>query len=92
LARIGQKVQAPLATLFLLQQGSENRIEPVSDGQAVRELMRHVLFFAQDAELVGMIFETVCEFVRRVPVRRLVFTKDASVWELIGCEKLGARS
>ncbi|MGO8792329.1 MAG: hypothetical protein ACLQVL_33785 [Terriglobia bacterium] len=84
LARIGQKVQAPLATLFLLQQGPENRIEPVSDGQAVRELMRHVLFFAHDQELVGMIFQTVCDFVRRVPVRRLVFTKDASVWELIG--------
>jgi len=84
LARIGQKVRAPLATLFLLQQGPENRIEPVSEGQAVRELMRHVLFFAQDEELVGMIFQTVCDFVRRVPVRRLVFKKDASVWELIG--------
>jgi len=43
-----------------------------------------VLFFAQDEELVGMIFQTVCDFVRRVPVRRLVFKKDASVWELIG--------
>ena len=84
LARIGQKVRAPLETLFLLKQGPENLIEPVSEGQAVRELMRHVLFFAHDEELVGMIFQTVCDFVRRVPVRRLVFTKDASVWELIG--------
>jgi hypothetical protein len=84
LARIGKKVRAPLVTLFLLQQGPENRIEPVSEAQAVRELMRHVLFFAHDEELVGMIFQTVCDFVRRVPVRRLVFTKDASVWELIG--------
>jgi len=84
LARIGKKVRAPLATLFLLQQGPENRIEPVSESQAVRELMRHVLFFAQDEELVRMIFRTVCDFVGRVPVRRLVFTKDARVWELIG--------
>ena len=84
LARIGQKVRAPLATLFLLKQGPENRIEPVSEGQAARELLRHVLFFAQDEELVGMIFQTVCDFVRRVPVRRLVFTPDARVWELIG--------
>jgi hypothetical protein len=84
LARIGQKVQAPLDTLFLLKQGPENRIEPVSESQAARELMRHVLFFARDDESVAMVFNTVCEFVKRVPVRRLVFTKDASVWELIG--------
>jgi hypothetical protein len=83
LARIGQKVRAPLARLFLLRQGSENRIEPLSQPQAARELMRHVLFFAQDKELVGMVFQTVCDFVRRVPVRRLVFTEDARVWELI---------
>jgi len=83
LARIGEKTRAPLDTLLLLQQGPENRIEAVSEGQAARELMRHVLFFAHDAELVGMVFETVCDFVRCVPVRRLVFTKDAGVWDLI---------
>lgn len=83
LARIGQKVHAPLATLFLLRQGPENRIEALSESQAVRELLRHVLFFARDKELVGMTFQTVCDFVRSVPVRRLVFTPDATVWELI---------
>jgi len=83
LARLGQKVEAPLAALFLLKQGAENRIEPLSEGQAVRELLRQVLFFAHDEELVGMVFQTVCEFVRRVPVRRLVFTLDPRVWELI---------
>ncbi len=84
LARIGQKMQAPLDTLFLLQQGPENRIEAVSDGQAVRELMRHILFFAHDPELVELVFQTVCDLVKRVPVKRLVFKKDASVWNLIG--------
>ena len=83
LARIGEKVQAPLAMLFLLKQGPENRIEPVGAAQAARELLRHVLFFAHDEELVRMIFQTVCDFVRRVPVRRLEFTPDARVWELI---------
>ena len=84
LARIGEKVHAPLAAVFLLEQGRENRIEPVSESQATRELLRHVLFFAEDAELVGMIFATICDFVRRVPVRRLVFAPDPRVWELIG--------
>jgi hypothetical protein len=84
LARIGQKVQAPLATIFLLKQGQENKIEPMSDPEAVRELLRHVLFFARDEELVETIFDTICNLVRHVPVRRLVFTPDARVWELIG--------
>ena len=84
LAKIGQKMQAPLDTLFLLQQGPENRIEAVTEGQAVRELMRHILFFAHDPELVESVFQTVCDLVRRVPVKRLVFKKDASVWKLIG--------
>lgn len=83
LAKIGTKVQAPLAGVFLLKQGPENRIEPVSEAEAVRELMRHILFFARDEELVQLIFETVCHFVKHVPVRRLVFLPDARVWELV---------
>jgi len=83
LARIGRKMRAPLAALFLLQQGPENLIEPLSEADAVRELLRHVLFFARDEQLVHMVFLTVCDFVRRVPVRRLVFAPDARVWELI---------
>jgi hypothetical protein len=83
LARVGESLRAPLAALYLLAQGPENRIEPVNDAEAARELLQNILFFAQDEELVGMIFQTVCDFVRRVPVRRLVFTPDARVWELI---------
>lgn len=83
LARIGTKMRAPLSTVFLLEQGPENRIEPVSDRQAARELMRHVLFFAHDPEMVGTVFGGICDLVSRVAVQRLVFTKDAGVWELI---------
>jgi hypothetical protein len=83
LARVGENLRAPLAALYLLAQGPENRVEPVSDAEAVRELLQNILFFARDEELVRMIFQTVCDFVRRVPVRRLVFTPDARVWELI---------
>jgi ABC-type molybdenum transport system ATPase subunit/photorepair protein PhrA len=83
LARIGQKLSAPLASLFLLKQGLENRIEPLSEAEAARELLRHVLFFARDKELVRKIFETILDFVASVPVCRLVFAKDPRVWELI---------
>jgi hypothetical protein len=83
LARVGENVRAPLAALYLLAQGPENRIEPMSEGEAVRGLLRNILFFAQDEELVRMIFQSVCDFVRRVPVHRLVFAQDVRVWELI---------
>jgi len=79
----GKNVRAPLAGLFLLKQGPENRIVPVGRVEAVRELMRHVLFFAHDERLVEMVFQTVCDFVKSVPVRRLIFTPHQRVWELV---------
>jgi len=83
LARLGQKIQATLSALFLLEQGLENRTESLTNAEAARELLRHVLFFAHDEELVRLVFLSVCEFVKCVPVRRLTFTPDARVWELI---------
>lgn len=83
LARVGENLRAPLAPLYLLAQGPENRVEPVSDAEAARALLRNILFFAQDAELVRLVFQCVRDFVSRVPVRRLVFAQDARVWELI---------
>jgi hypothetical protein len=46
--------------------------------------MRNVLFFAHDAELVRLVFESVCAFVAAVPVFQLSFFPDQRVWELIG--------
>ncbi len=83
LACTGRNVRAPLGSLFLLQQGQENRIEALSEAEAARQLLRHVLFFARDEELVRAVFQTVLDFVTHVPVRRLVFAGDARVWELI---------
>jgi hypothetical protein len=83
LARVGENLHAPLAALYLLAQGPENRIEPVRDAEAAQGLFRNILFFAQDAELVPLVFQSVLDFVSRVPVRRLVFAPDARVWELI---------
>jgi hypothetical protein len=83
LARVGANCSAPVATLFLLEKGSENKIDDVSGTEAVRSLLRNILFFAEDAELVEMIFRSACDFVDRVPVRRLTFVPDARVWDLI---------
>jgi len=83
LARIGANLRAPLAALYLLVQGPENRVEPVDPAEAARAVLRNILFFAHDEELVGLIFKSVFDFVARVPVQRLVFTPDARAWELI---------
>jgi hypothetical protein len=83
LARVGENQSAPLSTLFLLEKGLENRIEPVSGAEAIRLLLRNILFFAADAELVRLVFRSACEFVERVPIRRLIFVPDERVWEII---------
>jgi hypothetical protein len=84
LARVGENVSAPLSGLFLLEKGPENRIKPVAAPEAVRLLLRNILFFAEDTELVHLVFRAACEFVERVPVRRLIFVPDERVWEMIG--------
>jgi hypothetical protein len=63
--------------------GPGNRIEPVSKAQAGHSLLTNILFFAEDAELVSLVFQSACEFVTHVPVYRLTFAPDARVWEMI---------
>ena len=84
LAKLGENTSAPLAALYLLAQGPENKIEAVAAPDAGRELLANMLFFAEDQEMVHCAFQAACDFVDRVPVRRLTFMPDARVWELIG--------
>ncbi len=83
LAEPGANIRAPLAGIFLLGKGPENRIEPVGEGEAARAVLANILFFAHDAELVGKVFDTACRVARTVPVQRLTFFPDARVWGLI---------
>jgi hypothetical protein len=83
LGKPGENISAPVAALYLLAKGPENRIEPVSVADAGRELLANMLFFAEDQELVRSAFETACDFVHDVPVYRLTFMPDARVWEMI---------
>ena len=80
----GENVTAPIAALYLLAKGSENRIDAIDAAEAVRSLLSNILFFAKDDELVQALFHSAFEFVQHVPVCRLTFVPDARVWELIG--------
>jgi len=83
LAKVGENIHGPIAALYLLAKGLENRVEPVSSSEAVRALLSNILFFAADAELVQLVFQSACEFVGCVPVYRLTFVPDERVWEMI---------
>jgi hypothetical protein len=83
LARSGENCSAPIQTLFFLEKGPENRIEGIDSVEAIRRLMRNILFFAEDGELVKSVFSSACEFVESVPMRRLIFVPDERVWDLV---------
>ena len=83
LAKVGDNVRAPVGALYLLAKGPKNRIEPLAHAEAARGLLANILFFAEDAELVKLVFASACKFVSRVPVFRLTFVPDIRVWEMI---------
>jgi len=83
LAKAGENCTAPVAALFFLEKGSENRVDRLSSTEAVRRLMRNILFFAEDRGLAEKLFATACDFVRRIPIRRLMFYPDARVWDAV---------
>lgn len=83
LARPGENATAPIERLFFLAKGPENRIEPMETSEALRMLLRNILFFADDGELVKMVFRSANEFLARVSPYRLTFYPDERVWDLI---------
>jgi hypothetical protein len=80
----GENISAPIEALYLLAKGPENRIESIDPAVAIRRLLRNILFFAHQSDLVRQVFESACAFVATVPVYQLTFFPDQRVWELIG--------
>jgi hypothetical protein len=83
LARAGVNERAPIEGLYLLAKGPENKIESIAGTEAVRALLRNILFFAREPDFVKMVFDAAFDFVDRVPVRRLTFAPDYRVWEML---------
>jgi len=83
LARPGENREAPIEGVYLLAKGPKNAIEPIPGADAVRGLMSNILFFARDPQFVKPVFGSAVDFVSHVPVRRLTFVPDRSIWELI---------
>ncbi|MGA9356185.1 MAG: hypothetical protein WBV46_21035 [Terriglobales bacterium] len=83
LAKAGENTSAPIAALFFLEKGPGNRIDEMPSADAVRRLMRNILFFAEDPSLVEELLATACAFVATLPIRRLTFYPDSQVWEQV---------
>ena len=81
LAKAGENTSAPIAGLFFLEKGLKNCIDELSRAEAVRRLMRNILFFAEDPPLVEELLATACAFVASLPIRRLTFYPDVKVWD-----------
>jgi hypothetical protein len=84
LARSGENLRAPVAAVYLLAQGPENRVSPLAKAEAARGMLGNILFFAEDVNLVQAVFASALEFVERVPVHRLTFLPEARAWEIVG--------
>jgi len=83
LALNGENVCAPLRAVYLIHHGPENVVTPIAVPNAISGMMRNVLFFAADEPLVQLLFQSVCDFVLNIPVKRLEYVPDESVWEVI---------
>jgi len=83
IAKPGENVAAPIGALYFLAQGAANRIDRLSNAEASRRLLRNILFFAEEAELVAQVVDSACRFVTHVPTFQLTFVPDPGVWELI---------
>jgi hypothetical protein len=84
LGEAGKNISAPIAAVYLLKKAPENRIEEIDPAVALQRILRNILFFAHQPDLVRQVFEAACALVAAVPVYQLSFFPDQRVWELIG--------
>ena len=83
LGKSGENISAPIAGLYYLVQAPRNNRTLMNPTEAVRALLESVLFFAEDPELVNLVFQSACDVVTRVPVYSLEFKRDQSVWDIL---------
>jgi len=83
LAKSGENISAHIAALYQLVKAPANRLVPMNAADAARALLGNVLFFAEDPHLVTLIFQSVCDLVCQLPVYRLEFVPDQTIWDLI---------
>jgi len=87
LAKAGENISAPISAVYSLVQGPENRLEPMDGAEAVRTMMRNILFFAKDEATVQSVFKSACAFAAEIPMYRMIFTRSSEAWGMIGATR-----
>jgi len=83
LARAGEDRCAPLHAVFFLHHGGRHTVEAVRPGDALKQLLSTVLFFAREPELTARVLGIASNLVESVPCFDLHFRPDAGFWELV---------
>jgi hypothetical protein len=79
----GKPVSAPVAAIYQLAWGNRHHLERLGTSDAVRALMKNILFFVDDTELADQLLQTACDVAATVPVYRLTFAPDTAVWDAV---------
>jgi hypothetical protein len=74
---------SPLKALFLLFKAPYNSIEDVPSVIGLPEFMKIVLFFGQNKELFDKLLNLSIDFLQTVPIKKLNFLPESSLWEVI---------
>ncbi|HSL21460.1 MAG TPA: hypothetical protein VK886_07990 [Vicinamibacterales bacterium] len=82
LGQAGEPVSAPLAAIYALEHGT-NTVDRLGTAEALRTLLRNVLFFSDDAALTERLFRFCCECAQEIPMYRLAFRPDERAWDLV---------
>jgi hypothetical protein len=88
-ARRTAPLQAPVELICLLEQAREDVLEPARGGPATGDLLRCVLHLPLADPATGEVLDLVGRLVEAVPLRRLRFRRDPSVWPAL--RRLGGR-
>lgn len=79
----GHPRELPLEAIYVLAKDRRNFREQLPRAEAVAVLCAHTLFFVSDREMTQALLQLCSAWVEAVPVYRLHFVPDSTVWEAL---------
>jgi hypothetical protein len=76
-------LSAPVTALFWLEQSKRVQLEPLSDSQAIAEMVANVPVIPADSLRSATLLERLYRITQTTPVKKLSFLPDASFWNVI---------
>lgn len=69
-----------LSGIFMIEHGVEQRRTRLDQPKAIKALRRHVYWPVDDPELMHQSFEVLADICREIPVFRMAFRPEPSIW------------